>query len=482
MYFGLRVKIFPRFRAERGDGVKQDHLARLRRGEALTWQQQVALTLRLSVPAILAQLSSTIMQYIDASMVGRLGADASAAIGLVAPTTWLLSGLTMAAAVAFTVQVAQRIGAGGEADARNLMKQGLVLCLLFSLLLGLAGAAVASHLPGWLRADPSIHSRASTYFLITALSLPAVQIATFSARTLQASGNMRTPSLLMVLMCFLDVVFNALLIFPTRTVWGLTVPGAGLGVAGAALGTALSYVAGAALLLYVMLRRSPSLRLRRGEKLRFVPAQLRQGLVIALPVAMERTLINSAQVTSMGIIAPLGTISIAANSFAVTAEALCYMPGFGVQGAAVTLVGQSVGAGRRDMAYRLGWLSTALGMVIQGLAAAAMYLAAPLIIGILTPDPQVVALATRALRIVALAEPMFAAAIVSTGVFQGAGRTLLTGILDFAAMWGVRIPLTALLAPRYGLAGAWVAMAIELSFRGCLFLIRLFRKRWLPKE
>jgi len=442
----------------------------------------VALTLRLSVPAILAQLSSTIMQYIDASMVGRLGADASAAIGLVAPTTWLLSGLTMAAAVAFTVQVAQRIGAGGEADARNLMKQGLVLCLLFSLLLGLAGAAVASHLPGWLRADPSIHSRASTYFLITALSLPAVQIATFSARTLQASGNMRTPSLLMVLMCFLDVVFNALLIFPTRTVWGLTVPGAGLGVAGAALGTALSYVAGAALLLYVMLRRSPSLRLRRGEKLRFVPAQLRQGLVIALPVAMERTLINSAQVTSMGIIAPLGTISIAANSFAVTAEALCYMPGFGVQGAAVTLVGQSVGAGRRDMAYRLGWLSTALGMVIQGLAAAAMYLAAPLIIGILTPDPQVVALATRALRIVALAEPMFAAAIVSTGVFQGAGRTLLTGILDFAAMWGVRIPLTALLAPRYGLAGAWVAMAIELSFRGCLFLIRLFRKRWLPKE
>jgi Na+-driven multidrug efflux pump len=158
------------------------------------------------------------------------------------------------------------------------------------------------------------------------------------------------------------------------------------------------------------------------------------------------------------------------------------MPGFGVQAAASTLVGQSIGARRRDMAYRLGWLSVVMGMVIQGLAAAALYAAAPFIIGIMTPDPEVVALATRVLRIVVFIEPLFAAAIVSTGVFQGAGRTLLSGVFDFASMWGVRIPLTALLTPRYGLVGAWVAMSIELSFRGVLFLTRLFRKRWLPPE
>lgn len=475
------VKRIPASDRERGEDVKQDHLVRLRAGEPLSWQQQVVLTLRLSIPAILAQLSSILMQYIDASMVGRLGAGASASIGLVSPATWLFNGLTMAAAIGFSVQVAQRIGAGDEADARNLMKQGLVVCLLFSLLLALIGAAVAVPLPRWLRADPAIHTSATSYFLITVLSLPVAQSAIFSARMLQASGNMRTPSILLVLMCLLDVVFNALLIFPTRTVWGITVPGAGLGVTGAALGTMLAHVAGGALLLYMLLRRSPSLHLRRGEKLRFVPAQLRRGLNIAWPVAMERVLINSAQITAMGIIAPLGTVSIAANSFAVTAEALCYMPGFGVQNAAATLVGQSVGARRRDMAYRLGWLSTALGMVIQGLAAAALYIAAPVIIGIMTPETEVVALATRVLRIVALIEPMFAASIVATGVFQGAGSTLLSGIFDFASMWGVRIPLTALLAPRYGLVGAWVAMAIELSFRGGLFLIRLFRKRWLPQ-
>ncbi len=462
--------------------MKQDHLARLREGQSLSWQQQVGLTLRLSVPAILAQLSSMIMQYIDAAMVGRLGADASASIGLVTASTWLFNGLTIAATIAFSVQIAQRIGARDEADARNLMKQGLVICLLLSLLLAGIGAAVAPSLPVWLRADPSIHARASSYFFIIVVSLPVAQFANFGARVVQASGNMRTPSIILVLMCFLDVVFNALLIFPSRTVWGITVPGAGLGVTGAALGTALAHAVGAILLLYIMLVRSPSLHLRRGEKLRFVPSQLRRGLGIALPVAMERALINSAQITAMGFIAPLGNVSVAANSFAVTAEALCYMPGFGVQAAASTLVGQSIGARRRDMAYRLGWLSVVMGMVIQGLAAAALYFAAPFIIGVMTTDPAVVALATRVLRIVVFIEPLFGAAIVSTGVFQGAGRTLLSGIFDFASMWGIRIPLTALLAPRYGLVGAWVAMSIELSFRGILFLTRLFRKRWLPSQ
>jgi len=462
--------------------MKQDHLARLRSGEPLSWQQQIVLTLRLSIPSILAQLSSMIMQYIDASMVGRLGADASASIGLVTSATWLFNGLTIASTMAFTVQVAQRIGARDEADARNLMKQGLVICFLISALLAVIGGLVAPSVPVWLRADPAIHSRASAYFFIIVVSLPFTMAANFGARMLQASGNMRVPSAIMVLMCFLDVVFNALLIFPTRTVWGITVPGAGLGVTGAALGTMLAHVVGGALLFYALLLRSPALHLRRGEKLRFIPEQLRRGFGIAWPVAMERALINSAQITVMGIIAPLGNVSIAANSFAVTAEALCYMPGFGVRDAASTLVGQSIGARRRDMAYRLAWLSVVLGMVVQGLAAAAMYAAAPAIIGIMTPDPDVVVLATRVLRIVALIEPMFAAAIVSTGVFQGAGKTLLSGIFDFASMWGVRIPLTALLAPRYGLVGAWVAMAIELTFRGTLFLIRLFRRRWLPAE
>lgn len=460
---------------------KQNLLAAVREGGKLTLWQQVLLTLQLSLPAILSQLSSIAMQYIDASMVGRLGRDASAAIGLVASSTWLFNGLCNAVVVGFSVMVAQRIGAGEERDARNLTKQALLVGLAVGLLLAGVGGALSGPLPRWLRAEENLFQDASAYFLVFALSLPFVLINRLSAGLLQASGNMRRPSVLLVLMCGLDVVFNLLLIFPTRAVGSITLPGAGLGVSGAALGTALAEAV-VAVIMCLSLLRSPVLGLRREEALRFVPAQLRRALQLGVPVAVERAVMSSAQVFTTGVIAPLGTVSIAANSFAVTAEALCYMPGYGVQSAAVTLIGQSVGARRRDLISRLGWVTVLLGMLIMLVAAGMMYVLAPWIIGILSPDSQIVALGTEILRIVVFAEPLFGAAIVTAGVFQGAGSSLLSSVLNFVSMWGVRVTLTLLLVPHWGLRGAWIAMSIELCFRGTLFLLFLWRKKWLPRE
>ena len=465
-----------------GDTVpKKDLLAAMRLGEQLTLRQQIMLTLQLSIPAILAQISSIVMQYIDAAMVGHLGKEASASIGLVASSTWLMGGLCRALSVGFSVMVAQRIGASEEQDARNLVKQGLCSGIAVGLLLAAIGAAISGGLPYWLRADAAICPDASAYFLIFALSLPFVQLNRLAAGLLQAGGNMRTPSILMALMCGLDVVFNALLIFPTRQVGAFTLPGANMGVAGAALGTALSE-ATVAIVMCVLLLRSPVLGLRRDERLRFIPAQLRRALTLSVPVAIEQAVMTSAQVVTTGIIAPLGTVAIAANSFAVTAEALCYMPGYGVQSAAVTLIGQSVGARRKDIVTRLGWVTVLLGMSIMLAAAVAMYALAPWIIGMLSPDQQVVALGTLVLRIVVFAEPLFGASIVTSGVFQGAGNSLLSSVLNFTSMWGVRITLTLAMVPHWGLRGAWIAMCIELCFRGTLFLFFLWRKKWLPRE
>ena len=462
--------------------MKQDLLGAMREGRALSLRQQIRLVAQLSVPAILAQVSSIIMQYIDTSMVGSLGTNASASIGLVASTTWLLGGLCRAMMVGFCVQTAQRIGAGDEKDARNLVRQAIVTGLAFGLLLAGIGAAVSGALPRWLGADAAIWQDATAYFLVYSLALPFFLLNRLAAGLLQASGNMRTPSVLLVLMCPLDVVFNFFLIFPTRQLGGITVPGAGLGVTGAALGTALAEAVVALLLCAALLLHSPMLRLRRGERLHFVPQQLKRAALLAAPVALEQAVMSGGQVATTGIIAPLGTTSIAANSFAVTAEALCYMPGYGVQNAAITLVGQSVGARRRDLVTRLGWVTVLLGAGVMGAAAGLMYVLAPAIIGILTPDALTAALAVQVLRIVVLAEPLFGASIVATGVFQGAGNSLLSSALNFVSMWGVRVPLTVLLAKRMALPGAWIAMSIELAVRGLLFLIVLARKWWLPRS
>ena len=465
------------------DGVKlqmkRDLLAKLRSGDALTQAEQIRLIAQLSVPAILAQLSHIVMQYIDASMVGRLGASASASIGLMASSTWLLSGMCQAAVTGFTVQVAQRIGAGAMREARMVMKQAFVFAISFAALLAGAGACLSGGLPAWLGGETAICKDAAYYFLIYALSLPFVQLNNLSGGLLQASGNMRVPSVLQVLMCLLDVIFNMLLIFEETTICGLRIPGAGLGVLGAALGTALAQVVTSLVMLWFLLARSPMLRIRRGEKLPFERRYLVRWLQIGVPIGVERVIMSGAQVMVTRIVAPLGMVAIAANSFGVTAESLCYMPGYGISAAATTLIGQSIGAGRKDLARRLGVLTTALGMIVMTVCGMAMYAFAPVMIGIMSPDPAVVALGARVLRIEAFAEPMFAASIVAAGVFRGAGDTLLPSVFNFLSMWGVRLPIAALLAPRMGLVGVWIAMFCDLTVGGILFLIRLRGKRWL---
>lgn len=459
--------------------MKKDLLGRLREGGQLSRAEQVQLIVQLSLPAIMAQLSHIVMQYIDASMVGRLGAEASASIGLMASSTWLFNGMCQAVVTGFTVQVAQRIGAGEEKTARAIQNQAFIYTVGFAMFLAAAGAALSRALPAWLGGDASITANASWYFLIFALSLPFVQLNNIAGGMLQASGNMRVPSVLHVLMCALDVVFNLLLIFSGSIVLGVRIPGAGLGVAGAALGTALSQVVVSGMMLFFLLVRSPMLRLRKGERISFDAEHLRRGLRIGVPLGVERVIMSGAQVMVTRIVAPLGTIAIAANSFGVTAESLCYMPGYGIASAATTLIGQSIGAGRKDMARRLGVLTTGLGVLVMSMSGALMYAFAPVMIGVMSPDPAVVALGARVLRIEAFAEPLFAASIVAAGVFRGAGDTLMSSIFNFLTMWAVRLPVAALLAPRMGLVGVWIAMFCDLTSAGVLFLIRLRSGRWL---
>ena len=460
--------------------MKKDLLENVRSGAKLSALEQLQLTVRLSIPAIMAQLSTVIMEYIDASMVGRLGADASAAIGLVSSSTWLLGGLCSAAAVGFSVQVAHRIGAGRMEEARNIVREGLIAVLLFSCLLMGIGAGISGLLPRWMGGGESIVNDASRYFLIYSLALWVVEIRFAAGGMLQASGNMKTPGILNMITCVLDVVFNSFLIFPAREIriGGVKamLPGAGLGVAGAALGTALSEVVCAALMLYFLLGRSPLLRIRKGEKTAFCREDLVSAAKISIPVGVESIAMGSAYVMGTRIVSPLGNISLAANSFAVTAEGLCYMPGYGIAAAATTLVGQSIGAGRRKLTNRLSWMTVRFGMLVMTFTGVLMYIFAPQMIGILTPDPEIRALGARMLRIEAFAEPMFAASIVASGVFRGAGDTFVPSLMNFFSMWLVRLSLAAVLTPRLGLKGMWLAMCIELWVRGGLFLLRLWRR------
>lgn len=461
-------------------------LALIREGRPMTLGQQIHLTVMLSVPAVVAQLSSIVMQYIDAAMVGSLGAEEAAAIGLVSTTTWLFWGLCIASSTGFSVQVAHRIGAGDMQGARNVLRQAVTSTTLFSFALAAIGVAISGVLPEWLGGDVSIHHDASLYFLIFSLFLPALQLNFLAGGMLRCSGNMRIPSLLGVVMCVLDVIFNFFLIFPTRhaVVAGIDIfiPGAGLGVEGAALGTVAAETVVATIQMWYLCTHSSELKLTK-EKGSFRPQVniLKKALRIGLPMGLEHVVICGAQIMTTVIVAPLGVFAIAANSFAITAESLCYMPGYGISDAATTLVGQSVGAKRRRLTRSFAFITVFMGMIIMGLMGLLMYIFAPQIIGLMTPVEEIRSLGIMALRIEAFAEPMFAASIVAYGVFVGAANTLAPCLMNFFSIWAIRLSLAALLAPTMGLKGVWIAMCIELCFRGIIFLIRLFKRNWMTK-
>ena len=452
-------------------GKSDELLGFIRDGKALTQGEKLNLIIQLSIPSILAQITSVVMFFIDQAMVGHLGEKASAACGLVESTTWLFFSLTGAASMGFSVQVAHFIGANDFVKARQVFRHALVVTTIISLVMMSVAMVIARPLPFWLGGGEDIARDASLYFLIFSLAIPFFQLNSLSGAMLKCSGNMRIPSLMSIIMCVLDVGFNYVLIYQAR-----------LGVMGAAIGSALSAVICGLALGYIAVFRNKMLSLRRvGERFVWVGDYLVNAAKIGMPMAVQSVLMSGAQIVSTMIVAPLGNIAIAANTLGVTAESLCYMPGYGIGDAATTLIGQSIGARRRDLCRSFARMTLFCGMAVMALMGVVMFVFAPEMMALMTPVDAIIDLGARCLRIEAFAEPMFAASIVAVCVCIGAGDTLKPAIISLGSMWIVRLTLAYALSLRYGLVGVWTAMAIELTFRGILLTARLFKGKWMRK-
>ena len=446
----------------------EELLAYIREGRTMTQGEKLRLIVSLSIPSILAQISATVMFFIDASMVGHLGEKATAAIGLVETTTWLMGGLASAANLGFSVQVAHFIGASDFEAARRVLRQALVCCFLWSLMLTIGCLAVHTHLPYWLGGTDDIAHDASIYFMLIGICGIFFQMEGLAGSMLKCSGNMKIPSILNIGMCIMDVIFNYLFIYILD-----------MGVKGAAIGTGLAELITAALMLYFLLVRSKMLALKgRPSSFALKADTVKTAFKIGAPMGVQHMLMGGAQIVSTIIVAPLGTIAIAAHSLGITVESLCYMPGFGIAEAATTLVGQGIGAGQRVLTRSFAYMSVGLGITVMTFMGVLMWVFAPELMAIMSPVDEIIALGADVLRIEAWAEPMFAAAIVCNGVFIGAADTIIPSAMSLGSMWAVRLTLAASLAPRFGLRGVWTAMAIELTFRGLIFLLRLFRGTW----
>lgn len=434
----------------------------LKKSSSLSFSQQLKFVWQLSVPGMLAQISSILMQYIDAAMVGSMGANASAAIGLVASSTWVIGNISHAMCVGFYVQVAHVVGAGEKEKAKHIFFQSIIVCLLFSLLLAGISASICKVLPIWLGAEKDLLHDATMYFLIFGLSTPFFEIVYLMSGMLQSTGNMKFPAAMNAVMCLLDIAFNWLFIFELN-----------LGVKGAAFGSAAAAFVTALIMIFYTLFKSEYLNLRGFKNFSMDSKCVKTAIKLAVPVGLESSAFSGALVIVAKIIAPLGAVAIAANSFATTAESLCYMPGYGVQQAATTLVGQSFGAKRPDLTNSFSKITILAGMLIMGAIGVVMYFLCPFVFYFLTPDKAIQELSVKVLRIELFAEPLFGASIVAAGVLRGKGDTLVPSLLNLFSLWIVRLGLSLWLVKPLGLTGIWIAMAAELCFRGIIMLFRV---------
>lgn len=440
---------------------------------------------RLAWPAIIEQILATMVSYVDTAMVGALGKTASAAVSVNAAPMWLINGVLAGVATGYAVQVSHAVGAGDDEKAKAVIRQGV----LASLFCGLAAFALyrslAHFLPMWLGAVEPVLGEARSYLRVYTYCLIFEGGSAIFSAILRCMGNTKTPLILNTASNVINVILNFFFIYETRTVtfFGNTIviPGAGMGVTGAALGTVFAWAFAGIVTLLVALRQGDRYAIHRGESFKPDKGIITTAVKLGLPSAAERAMVNVGQVAMTGVVAAIDDgMSLAANTIATTAEGLCYLPAYGIAAASTAMVGQSVGAQNKEDARAYGSLSAKLGFLLCIGTSICLFLFAYPLASLFNTDQEVVAEAARMLKIVSVSEPFFALSIIYTGALRGARDVRFPMIVGLIAMWGVRIPLAPLLVfgLKLGLAGVWIAMAADLILRGILCTLRWRGKRW----
>ncbi len=431
-----------------------------------SWRRMLRIILVLSVPTILEQILSTLLQYVDTAMVGQLGEEATASVSVTTNITWLVNSVPGAIGTAILVLIARAAGSGDQGQVRKLCQQAFLMAGVSGLVLGAVSVILSPYIPRWMGSDPAIWADASRYFFIISIPMVFRAFSNVLGAALRAVQNTRTPMVINVAANGLNIVLNYLLIYTF-----------GLGVAGAAIASAVSYVMAGVLMIAACMRH-PLLCWRLPEfsadrKL------LGECAGVGLPVLGSSVVSCLGYVVFAGLVSGMGTTVFAAHSIAVTAETIFYVPGYGLRSAASTLIGTARGEGDGEKMKMTGVLSVLLTVGIMCCSGVILFFGSRFLMSLFTPSGEVVSLGARMLRLVALSEPFFGLMVILEGIFYGLGQTRYAFLVETAGMWGVRILFTFFCVRVWGLGlqAVWYCMIADNVCKALLFLLPFILKR-----
>lgn len=439
--------------------------------------------MRLAWPLAIENLFNMSLMWVDSIIINhRLGTESFAAVQLSGQLMNIITLILAVVATGASIVISHQVGAGERDDAGKTASQSVGAGLLISVAIGVLIYAAAPGLLHLLGARDGVHTQGVTFMRILSMFMPSVGMLAILGAILRASGDTRSPMVVTFLVNIFNAALNYLFVWgtPAFSIGGMSVPslGGGMGLAGSATGTSIARIIGALLMLYMVLYRS-ELTVRVKDFFRFQGKSLWRVARMGLPGAAEWVSWQASQILVTGMVAPLGTAVIAARGVTGQTEAITYVPAMAVGTAGSILIGQLMGAKRRDDAVATGrWVIT-YGMIAMVTGGIFLFLFPRQITGIFTSDPEVLNLTSTTLRIAALYKVGQCLNIVCGGIFRGAGNPQWPTMSVTISTWFFSVPLAYLLVKLgYGLPGVLVAQLCDETIRGAVNLWYFTTPRW----
>ena len=429
----------------------------------------------LAVPMVVEMSMESLFAVVDVFFVGRLGPTAVAVVGMTESLMIVVYTLGFGLSIGATATVARRIGEGDADGAARAAVQVVVLGAAVSGTLGLVGALFAPQLLALMGAAPDVIAAGTGYArVLLGGSATAFLLFVINA-TFRGAGDPAVAMRVLIIANTLNMVLDPLFIFGIG-------PFPELGVTGAAVATTIGRATGLLVALRLMGRGAGHLRVR-AEQLR-IELRTMWGILRLSTAGTFQTAIGTMSWMAMiKVASAFGSTAMAGYTIAIRLAIFAFMPAFGLGGAAATLVGQSLGAGKPERAEEAVRVATRYDVLFMATLGLVFGVLAHPIVGIFTDDPAAATVAVSGLRIMALGFPLFGAGMVLEQAFNGAGDTWTPTWINLIVYWMIQIPLAWLLARTFGLGVAGVFASVTVAY--CVFVIvayLLFRRgAWKAK-
>lgn len=415
------------------------------------------------------------MGLIDTMMVGTLGPQSLAAVGMGRTVLMAVLIFILAVSTGSQVLVARYTGAGDEEGVTRVVDQSLVLAVVMSLVLMAVGLLFSPFLLRVLGAESEVIALGIPYMRIIFLGLIFMLLNFVINSILQGAGDTRTPLKIMLLINILNIMFNYFLIF-----------GIGffpqLGIQGAAWATVISRIVGASIGMWVLKSGRFAARTDIFSRFELNRELMYKVLRIGFPAGLQGLVRAGTGMLTLWFVANTAhaTYAVAAFTIGLQVESISFMPGLAFGTGAATLVSQNMGAEKIERAKKSGLAAAAIAALIMSVAGFSFYVFARQIIGMFTENAAVLDVGAQYLRIMLYSQPFLALAMVFSGALRGGGDTKTPLVYSMVHSWLVRIPLIYILGFMLGFQtdGIWWAINIATATQGLATWWKFNKGQW----